>query len=72
MGREPLSESLWISCLQEDRARAGEPTDQAFAGGQVGDQSAARRTLEDVLAIPRNEMAVVDNISFARLKLRNE
>jgi hypothetical protein len=42
---------------------------QALAGTQIGNYPTTGNTLQDVLGIPCNQVAVVDDVLFARLKL---
>jgi hypothetical protein len=58
-------EGLRIPRLQEDRPRTGELADETFAGADSADDASRRHALHDVLAIPRDKMAIVDDIAFA-------
>lgn len=52
-----------------DTKRTSKFADQTLARAQIADDSAACDTLEDVFAIPRNEVAVVDDILLVLPKL---
>ena len=54
-----------IPGLDENGARARELAHQAFARGKARDQAARSDAFQDVLGVPSDEMAVVDNVLFA-------
>lgn len=47
----------------------GEFADQSFARAQVTENPTTGNTLQDIIAIPCYEMAVVDDVLLARLEL---
>lgn len=49
--------------------RACEFADQALTGTQIGDYPATCNTLQDVLGVPRNQVAIVDDVLLTLLKL---
>lgn len=49
--------------------RTCELAHQALAGAEIADDAAARNTLEDILAVPGDEVAVVDDVFFAFAEL---
>ena len=51
-----------IPRLHEDRPGAGELADQAFTTADAGDDSSTGHTLHHILAIPGNQMAVVEDV----------
>jgi hypothetical protein len=59
-----------IASLHENCPRPRKLAHQAFASSQVADDAARRDTLERVLTVPRDEVAVVDDVflAFAELK----
>ena len=61
------SERGRIPRLHEDRPRTGELAHQPFARADAGDDTPARHALQDVLAIPGYEVAVVDDVFLAFL-----
>lgn len=69
MRREVLHESNWVSGLHEDGAGSGELADQPFPRRQAGDNTTARRTFEDVFAVPCYEVTVVDDVLLVLVKL---
>ena len=58
-----------IASLHEDSSRPHKLAHKAFAGSQIADNAARRNPLERVLAVPRDEMAVVDDVFFAFAEL---
>jgi len=62
--RQPRREGLRIPRLHEHCARPCELTDQALTCRHVRHDTAGYHTLEDVLAVPRDEVAVVDDVLF--------
>lgn len=62
MGTQPGSKSSRIPCLHEDSARTREFTNESFTTAEAGDDTAGSRALEDVVAVPGYEMAVVDDV----------
>lgn len=69
MGGHPLRERLRVARLDEDGAGPGELADEALGGRHVGDDAARRDALENVLAVPSDQVAVVDNVPLALLQL---
>jgi hypothetical protein len=58
-----------IASLHKHSSRTHKLAHKAFAGSQIADNAARRNPLERVLAVPRDEMAVVDDVLFAFAKL---
>ena len=58
-----------VASLHEDRTRPHKLAHKAFAGSQIADNAARRNPLERVLAVPRDEVAVVDDVLFAFAEL---
>jgi hypothetical protein len=60
-----------IASLHENSSRPRELAHKAFTSSQVADDAARRNTLERVLAVPRDEVAVVDDVflAFAELEI---
>lgn len=69
LSSHPLGESGWVPCLQEDGPGTGKFAHEPFSGCHTGNNTPRGDALKDVLRIPRNEMAVIDNISLAFLEL---
>lgn len=63
---------LRVSRLHEHRSRSRESTHQALTRRQVADNAAGCDTLEVVLAIPRYQMAVVDDVSLSFAELKSQ
>lgn len=63
-------DSRRIASLHENSAGPCEPTYEAFASAQVADDTATRDALHHVLAVPGNEMAVVDDVSLTLAELQ--
>lgn len=59
-----------IASLHEDSSRTGELAYKAFTSGQVTDDTARRNTLKRVVAVPRDQVAVVDDILLAFTELK--
>ena len=59
-----------IASLHEHRSRTHKFAHKTFAGSQIADNAARRNPLERVLAVPRNEVAVVDDVLFAFAELK--
>lgn len=66
---QPSRELARIPRLHEDGAGACELAHEALGGGDVGDDAARGDALEDVLAVPRDEVVVVDVVLFVFLEL---
>jgi len=60
-----------VASLHEDSSRPHKLAHKAFAGSQIADNAARRNALKRVLAVPRDEMAVVDDVLFAFAELMN-
>ena len=58
-----------IASLHKHSSRSHKLAHKPFAGSQIADNAARRNPLERVLAVPRDEMAVVDDILFAFAEL---
>jgi hypothetical protein len=58
-----------IASLHEYSSRTHKFAHKTFAGSQIADNAARRNPLERVLAVPRDEMAVVDDVLFAFAEL---
>jgi hypothetical protein len=58
-----------IASLHENSSRTCEFAHQAFASSQVANNAARRNPLERVLAVPRDQVAVVDDVFFAFAEL---
>lgn len=71
MSGKPGRECLCIPALQVHGPGTGEFTHQSFASGHAGDDSAGRDAFHDVVAVPRDEVAVVHDVflSFGDLKV---
>lgn len=63
--RRPSNESLWIPRLHVNRPRTGKLAYQPFARRDARDDATRGDTLENVFAIPGNEVAIVDDVAFA-------
>ena len=72
LSRQPRRERLRIPRLHIKRPWPGEFTDQTFARADAGDDAARCDALERVLAVPGNEVAVVDDVAFAVRELWRE
>ena len=64
-------EGFRVACLHVDRARTGELADETFARCCTRDNTARRSALEYVLAIPRHEVSIVNDILLAFHQLRS-
>lgn len=62
-------ELVLVSGLDVDGTRSGKPANQAFARLETA-HGAAPGLLDLVVTAPRDEVAVVDNVLFARLQLQ--
>ena len=69
MRAHPHGESGRVARLHEDGAGTGEFADEPLAGADTRDDAAARDALHDVLAVPGDEVAVVDDVFFFWLEL---
>jgi hypothetical protein len=58
-----------LECVKTYLPWACEFADQALASAQIGDYPTTRNTLQDVLGIPSNQMAVVDDVLLTLLQL---
>src|SRR2546421_13091551 len=58
-------EGLRIPRLQEDRPRTGELADKTFARSNSADDASRSDAFHDILAIPCDQIAIVDDIAFA-------
>ena len=67
---EVCRESGCIPGLQEYGTRASEFAHETFARAYARDNATASNTLDHVLAIPSNEVAVVDDVPLAFLQLQ--
>ena len=59
-----------IASLHENGSRTHKLAHKAFTRRQVADNTARCNPLERVLAVPRNEVAVVDDVLFAFAELK--
>jgi hypothetical protein len=59
-----------IASLHKHSSRTHKLAHKTFAGSQIADNAARRNPLERVLAVPRNEVAVVDDVLFAFAELK--
>lgn len=64
----PSSKVVQVSRLDIHRARTGEATDHTFASFHAG-QPSTPSSLDRIFAVPSDEMAIVDNVLLALLKL---
>ena len=64
-----MGEALRIPGLDEDSAGTCELAYQAFTRSHATDDTTRGNALENVLGVPGNEMAVVDNVSLTILEL---
>lgn len=62
MSVQPLRKGSRIPCLHEHCARPRELADETFARADARYDAARRRALEDVLAVPSDEVAVVNDV----------
>ena len=69
IGTQPCCEGLRIPRLHKDCSRPSEFADQTFASHHVRHNAARCNALEDVLAVPRNEVTVVDDVLLVFLQL---
>jgi hypothetical protein len=58
-----------VSRLHEHRARPRELTNETFPGAHVANDTTTRHPFQDVVAIPRDKVSVIDNVLFAFAKL---
>jgi hypothetical protein len=58
-----------LKCVKNYIPWTCELADQALAGAQIGDYPTTRNTLQDVLGVPRNQVAVVNDVLLTLLKL---
>lgn len=59
-----------IASLHEHSSRSHKLAHETFARSQIADDTARRNPLERVFAVPRDEVAVVDDVLFAFAELR--
>jgi hypothetical protein len=59
----------WCVCRGGYIPWACELANQALARAQIGDYPATRNTLKDVLGVPCNQVAIVDDVLLTLLKL---
>lgn len=71
VGTQPHRKSLCVPGLHEDSSWTGEFADQPLASHQVRHDTAGRDALEDILAVPSNEMPVVDDVFLVFLQLQH-
>lgn len=69
MLREPEREGLRVAGLDEDGAGPRELADEALARRHAGNDAARSDALEHVLAVPRDQVAVVDDVTLVLLEL---
>ena len=58
------AECLRVPGLHIDGPGTGELADQAFTGADSANDPSRRHALHDVFAVPRDKMAVVDDVAF--------
>lgn len=71
VGTQPHRKSLCVPGLHEHRSWTSEFANQPLASHQVGHDTARRDALEDILAVPSNEMPVVDDVLLVLLQLQH-
>lgn len=69
LSSHPLCKPSWVPRLQKDGPWSRELANQAFSGCYTGHNPPGGDALKNILCIPRNEMAVIDNVSLALLEL---
>lgn len=62
MSRHPLRKRTRIPCLHKHGSRTSKLAHETFARRHGTHDAAAGHALQDVLAVPRYEMAVVDDV----------
>ena len=67
-----MDQVLWAARLDVHRARARAPAHEALVALQLRDQAARLDHLHVVLAVPRDEVVVVDDPLLARLQLARD
>lgn len=67
MSAHPHGESSRVAGLHEHCSRASELAYQTFARADAGDYTTTRNTLHDILTVPGDEVAVIDNVLLLRL-----
>lgn len=65
----PLSKMCCVPGLHEHSTRSREFADEAFRSGYIRDDASGSDALHNVLCVPSHEVAVVDDVLFARLEL---
>lgn len=66
---QPRRNGRRVARLHEDGARTRKLADEPLAAAHVGDDAAGCGALEDVVAVPRHQMAIVDDIFLAVAEL---
>jgi hypothetical protein len=66
---QPCPKRLRIPRLHKHRARARKLTHQPLASVHIRQDPARRHALEHVFAVPRNEVAVIDDVLLVFFKL---
>lgn len=69
MCAEVLRDSDGVSRLHEHCSRSRELAHQTFTGREIANNTSGGNALEDVLAVPGDEVTVVDNVFLAFSKL---
>jgi hypothetical protein len=67
--RQPSPKSLRVPRLHKDCTRSCKFTHQPFARVHIRQYTTRGDPLEDVFAIPRNQVSIVDDVLFVFLKL---
>jgi len=65
----PRRKRSWISRLHKHSARTSKLANQALTRADPRDDAATGSTLKDIITIPSDQMAVINDILFALLKL---
>lgn len=60
-----------VSCLHEHCAWSGELANQALTSAQIANDATTGDSFENVVAVPRDEVAVVDDILLLLSQLKN-
>ena len=69
MAAHPSHEGRRVARLHEHRPRPRELANQPLPSTHIRDDAARRRALQDVTAVPRHEVAIVNDILLALLQL---
>lgn len=72
MRSQPRRKRRRVPRLHEHRPGARKLTHQPLATAHITDNPARRRALEHVVAIPRHQMPVVNNILLTLVKLHRD